>query len=625
MCGIVGVFAKEVDVIPNIMSGLKKLEYRGYDSAGVAVITSSGISRELETCKTLGNVDVLNKKIFPKDEDGLKAPIGIGHLRWATHGGVTLENAHPIVIGEEGQLQLALVHNGIIENHNVLRKALLQDGVSFKGQTDTEVVANCLYQAISKLGNYSVEAIMSAVSEVIAKLEGQFAIAMIFDAAPDMLIGFRRNAPLVLGMNDKLCYIASDAFVVHNSIHEIQYLEDNDIAIFNAGVLHIQNQGVDVTKQRKLLPKLAHDEGAYDKLGYNYHMLKEIYEQPKLFPEIAKIYFDKEVFEVLKIDWPSVKHIHIIACGTAFYAGCVGKYWLEHFSKINTSAEIASEFLYRSPVIDKSDVCLFISQSGETADTLAAMKYAKSIGVRTVLITNVPGSSMTREADFVLHTKAGIEIGVAATKTFFAQLIVLCALVDYISAKRDERNKLINAEKLDVMHAKLKEVMRQDDFISKIAEFLQDQKHIIFLGRNVLYPIALEGALKMKEITYISAEGLAAGELKHGPIAIVEEGAPVIVLAPYVVGDENYLFSKIASNIQEVQARGAKIILVSTKEGCKVLENLVYKSVIMPEIDPWLSPILYCIPMQLMAYYTALRMGLNIDQPRNLAKSVTVE
>jgi glucosamine--fructose-6-phosphate aminotransferase (isomerizing) len=610
MCGIIGIISKE-DVVERLISGLKRLEYRGYDSAGIAV-KSFDDEHKISRVRAEGKISNLEEAV--KNESPVGS-IGIGHTRWATHGVPTLVNAHPHI-----SENIAVVHNGIIENFLEIRKELESEGVEFYTETDTEVIPNLLQKFINE-GKSPKDAMLATIN----RLKGAYAIGAIFSGDEDIMLVAKQGSPLAIGYGSDEMYIASDAIALAPLTDNICYLEDGDFAVLTTKRAEIfDNTGQVAAREIK---KVATEDIMVDKAHYDHYMLKEIYEQPTVIGTNLKSYYNPVTGKInlpdFSFDLQNIESINIIACGTSFYAGMVAKYWIEQLARVPVNIDIASEFRYRNPVFKDGGLTIVISQSGETADTLAAMRFAKQNGQHTLAVVNVNSSSMAREADAVLETHAGPEIGVASTKAFTTQLMSMAC---FTLALADSK-KSISAEQeaklsysLSQMSSRMVDIFHHDSSIEDLSKELIKASHIIYIGRGHTYPLALEGALKLKEITYIPAEANAAGELKHGPIALVDDSIPIIAIAP---SDE--LFEKTAANINEVVARGGKVILLSDKKGIKRLGKIVYKTIELPEADPFAAPILYSIPIQLIAYYVALAKGTDVDQPRNLAKSVTVE
>ena len=607
MCGIIGIVGKE-PVAERLVDGLKRLEYRGYDSAGVASLNDGVIERRRAEGKLVNLVRELRDAPLPGN-------IGIAHTRWATHGAPTTSNAHPHATRE-----VALVHNGIIENFKVLRDELIAKGRTFDSQTDTEVVAHL----VSDLVEQGVSP-REAVAQVLPRLHGAFALAILFRSHPDLLIGARLGSPLVVGYGDGETYLGSDALALAPLTQRIAYLEEGDwVVITRAGaeIFDKDNQPV----ERPVT--ISGVSGAMiDKGNHRHFMQKEIFEQPVVVAQTLNSYLRRMENQVslpdMDFDLGSVKRITIVACGTSFYAGMVAKYWFEKFARIPVDIDVASEFRYRDPVLEKGGLALFISQSGETADTLAALRHAKAAGQVIAVVVNVPTSSMAREADLLLPTHAGPEIGVASTKAFTCQLAVLAALAANLARAAGRLTPEEEAQivwHLSEAPAAMNEALSHDGEIEAMAYLIAPARDVLYLGRGPDYPMALEGALKLKEISYIHAEGYAAGEMKHGPIALIDDAVPVIVIAP-----SGPLFEKTVSNMQEVQARGSKVVLISDAEGIAQAGENCMATIEMPKVHPLIAPLVYAVPVQLLAYHVAVAKGTDVDQPRNLAKSVTVE
>ena len=607
MCGIVGIVGKS-EVAQRLFDGLKRLEYRGYDSAGICTIDHGELARR----RAEGKLDNLAREL---SREPLGGTIGIAHTRWATHGAPTVDNAHPHIVGP-----VAIVHNGIIENFKPLREELIADGRKFSSETDTEVVAHLVAREVE--GGASPQ---DAVATVLPRLQGAFAIAFLFRDYPDLIIGARMGAPLTVGYGDGENYLGSDALAVAPWTQRIAYLDEGDWAIIRREQIQIfdrENQPVD----REIVESGA-SSAAVEKGNYRHYMQKEIFEQPIVVAQTLQSYvrpFEGEVaLPTGDLDLASIGRVTIVACGTSFYAGMVAKYWIEQFARVPVDIDVASEFRYRQPVLEPGGLALFISQSGETADTLAALRHARSEKQRIAVVVNVPTSSMAREADLLLPTHAGPEIGVASTKAFSCQLAVLAAFSANLARAKGRMTR--EDEKEIVAHlqeapAALNAALGHDDDIAAMAHLIAPARDVLYLGRGPDYPLALEGALKLKEISYIHAEGYAAGEMKHGPIALIDEAVPVIVLAP-----SGPLFEKTVSNMQEVRARGGKIVLISDAKGLEEAGEGCIATIEMPEVHPLIAPLVYAVPVQLLAYHVAVAKGTDVDQPRNLAKSVTVE
>ncbi|MDQ4419636.1 glutamine--fructose-6-phosphate transaminase (isomerizing) [Sphingobium sp. DEHP117] len=607
MCGIIGIVGKE-DVAERLLDGLKRLEYRGYDSAGIATVHDGAIERRRAEGK-LGN---LSKELRDEPLPGI---IGIAHTRWATHGAPTTANAHPHATRE-----VALVHNGIIENFKPLREELIARGRHFDSQTDTEVVAHLVSEKIEQ--GASPE---EAVRDVLPRLHGAFALAILFRAHPDLLIGARLGSPLVVGYGEGETYLGSDALALAPLTQKIAYLEEGDWVVVTRAGARIFDRDNNPVERPVTVSGVS---GAMiDKGNHRHFMAKEIYEQPVVVAQTLRSYLRRMENQVslpdMDFDLGQVKRVTIVACGTSYYAGLVAKYWFEKFARVPVDIDVASEFRYRDPVLEPGGLALFISQSGETADTLAALRHARAQNQIIAVVVNVPTSSMAREADLLLPTHAGPEIGVASTKAFTCQLAVLAAL----AANLARANGRLSAEEeaeivwhLSEAPAAMNQALSHDAEIEAMAHLVAPARDVLYLGRGPDYPMALEGALKLKEISYIHAEGYAAGEMKHGPIALIDDNVPVIVIAP-----SGPLFEKTVSNMQEVQARGGKVVLISDAEGIAQAGEGCMATIEMPKVHPLIAPLVYAVPVQLLAYHVAVAKGTDVDQPRNLAKSVTVE
>jgi glucosamine--fructose-6-phosphate aminotransferase (isomerizing) len=607
MCGIVGI-AGNSDVAQRLFDGLKRLEYRGYDSAGICTIDGGELARR----RAEGKLDNLAAEL---GREPLGGTIGIAHTRWATHGAPTVGNAHPHIAGP-----VALVHNGIIENFKPLRDELIGDGREFLSETDSEVVAHLVAREIER-GSTPQE----AVATVLPRLHGAFAIAFLFRDHPDLIIGARMGAPLTVGYGKGENYIGSDALALAPLTQRIAYLDEGDWVVARRDSVEIfdrQNQPV----EREIVQSGASAE-RMDKGNHAHFMRKEIFEQPIVVAQTLQSYvrpFEGEVaLPTADLDLAAINRVTIVACGTSFYAGMVAKYWIEQFARVPVDIDVASEFRYRQPVLEPGGLALFVSQSGETADTLAALRHARAEQQRIAVVVNVPTSSMAREADLLLPTHAGPEIGVASTKAFTCQLAVLAALAANLArAKgrltRDEEKAIVGH--LQEAPAAINAALNHDEEIAAMAHLIAPARDVLYLGRGPDYAMALEGALKLKEISYIHAEGYAAGEMKHGPIALIDEHVPVIVLAP-----SGPLFEKTVSNMQEVRARGGKIVLITDARGLDAAGEGTMATIEMPAVHPLIAPLVYAVPVQLLAYHVAVLKGTDVDQPRNLAKSVTVE
>lgn len=609
MCGIIGIIGKR-DVAPLLVDGLQRLEYRGYDSAGIATLIDGGIDRRRAEGKLVNLQNVLAEQL-------LGGTTGIGHTRWATHGVPSENNAHPHM-GEN----TAIVHNGIIENYQELRDELATRGVTFTSETDTEVVAHMI-SAYLEDGLSPKE----AVGKLLPRLEGAFAFVMIFKGEHDLMIGARRGSPLAIGYGEGEMFFGSDALALAPLTRRISYLEEGDWAVLthdSAEVFDTESNPVE-----RAVVQTAVSGAMVGKGNFPHFMLKEIYEQPTVVGDTLSTVLNPAAQTItlpdLPVDLADVPKITITACGTAYYAGMVAKYWLEQLARVPVEVDFASEFRYRNPPLPKDGLAMFISQSGETMDTLEALRLCKREGQHVLSVVNVPESTIDRESDAILRTHAGPEIGVASTKAFTTQLTVLaCFAIGVAKARgvlsREREAQLASA--LAEVPGRVAEVLNHDDHIRELSQIVAKARDVLYLGRGASFPIALEGALKLKEISYIHAEGYAAGEMKHGPIALIDENVPIVVVAP---NDE--LFEKTASNVQETIARGGKVIFLSDKEGIAKMERQAKPaaSIELPTVDPFVAPILYTVPVQLLSYHTAVLKGTDVDQPRNLAKSVTVE
>jgi glucosamine--fructose-6-phosphate aminotransferase (isomerizing) len=608
MCGIVGILGRG-PVAEQLVDSLKRLEYRGYDSAGVATLEGGRLERR----RAEGKLKNLESRLRAEP---LKGFTGIGHTRWATHGKPTENNAHPHATD-----RVAVVHNGIIENFHELREALQKKGIIFSTETDTEIVVHLVDDLLSQ-GMAPVD----AIRETLAKLRGAFALGFIFAGQDDLMIGARNGPPLAIGYGNGEMYLGSDAIALGPFTDNISYLEDGDwVVLTHKGATVYDRNNAIVHRE---VVKHGPTTSLVDKANYRHFMAKEIHEQPEVVGHTLARYVDMATERValpisLPFNFKDIQRISITACGTASYAGYVAKYWIERFGRIPVEIDVASEFRYREAPLRKGDLAIFISQSGETADTLAALRYAKAQGVHTLSVVNVPTSTIARESEVVLPTLAGPEIGVASTKAFTCQLMVLAALAVAVGRGRgelseDDETKLVRG--LVEVPRLIAAALTTEPQIEKLAREIAKSKDVLYLGRGTSFPLALEGALKLKEISYIHAEGYAAGELKHGPIALIDENMPVVVIAPH-----DRVFEKTVSNMQEVAARGGNIILMTDAKGAAeaTVDSLV--TIILPDMAATFTPIIYAIPVQLLAYHTAVVMGTDVDQPRNLAKSVTVE
>ena len=607
MCGIVGIAGRE-DAALTILESLKRLEYRGYDSAGIATLVKGRIERRRAPGKLSGLDKVLRETPLP-------GSTGIGHTRWATHGVPNETNAHPHISD-----RVAVVHNGIIENFHELRAELEKKGHKFHTETDTEVSVHLITEYLNQ--GLSPE---KAASVAIKRLKGAYALAMIFTGEDGLMIGARQGPPLAVGYGQKEMFLGSDAFALAPLTNRVAYLEDGDWAVVKADSVAIYDaQDRPVNREIQIT---SVSSSLVDKGAHRHFMAKEIFEQPEVVGNTLNTVINAATQSVtlpkMPFDFANLPKMTMIACGTASFATLVGKYWFESIARMPVEIDVASEFRYREAPLPRGGLALFVSQSGETADTLAALRYCKEHGQHIASVLNVAGSSIARESEVVFPTHAGPEIGVASTKAFTCQLSVLAALA--IAAGR-ARNTISRDAEIRLTRT-LMEVPRhmisllaQDSIYQALAHELAKARDVLYLGRGLSYPIALEGALKLKEISYIHAEGYAAGEMKHGPIALIDEAVPVVVIAPY-----DSLFDKTISNMQEVMARKGKVILISDKRGHELAGNKVWARIEVPEVDPFITPLLYAVPVQLLAYHTAVVKGTDVDQPRNLAKSVTVE
>ncbi len=610
MCGIVGVVSNN-DVSKKLYNGLSNLEYRGYDSVGMCFVHNNKFNIK----KGVGKLEEVNKKI---DFLKFKGNAGIAHCRWSTHGGATVENAHPHV---DCTNKISVVHNGIIENYSELKEELIKNGHKFSSETDTEVIAHLIEE------NLKANGIEDAVRHALNRLEGSYALGILYSEKPEMLFAARNESPLVIGLGNNENFIASDVPSILSYTKKIIYIEDKEMAVLTKNECKIFD--LNGKLKNKKITEINWSAEAAQKSGYNHFMLKEIHEQPRAIADTLNerikgndIVFEKE-FNLTNGYLKKIKRIIIIACGTSWHASLVGEFMLEELAKIPVDVEYASEFRYRNPLLDKDTLVIAISQSGETADTIAALKEAKKLGVKTLSICNVMGSSITRISDGIIYTRAGPEIGVASTKAFTTQLAVLYILTILLSKVR----KTLNEKQIkDMIYGirriplQLQSVLDEDDEIMKCAELYHRKLNSIYLGRGVNFPIALEGALKLKEVSYIHAEGYPAAEMKHGPIALIDKNMPVVVIAPHDI----YTYKKVLGNIEEVKARGGIIIAIAT-EGNKEIPQKANHTIFIPKTLYTLSSILATVPLQLLAYHIAEKLGRDIDKPRNLAKSVVVE
>ena len=606
MCGIIGIISSK-EVSSRIINSLKKLEYRGYDSAGIATL----VDGHIKEVKCEGRVDLLEKDIA---KFNLKGDIGIGHVRWATHGKPSKVNAHP-----HSSDQVSVVHNGIIENSTILKKLLEKKGYIFKSQTDTEVIAHLVTDYLKK------NSLKETIIKVLKKLHGSFALGIIFKDRNDLMIGARRGSPLAVGYGPKENYLGSDSYALKSMTNKISYLDDEEFCIIKKDQIDFfQKNGVKINKK---VMNLSKEETSYDKGDYKYFMEKEIEEQPSTINECINEYVDKYNSQINIYNFPwkinTLKSIVLIGCGTAYHSCLIAKYWFEKNTNLDVGIDIASEFRYRNVRFKKDCLYIFVSQSGETADTYAALKLCKKNKMKTCAVVNVIESSIARDADLVLPIHCGQEIGVASTKAFLGQMLVLYILSIKISFDQKIINKKVYKSKikniLSLSNA-AKKTLKLDHKLLNIGKVFAKAKGCMFLGRGYSFPIALEGALKLKELAYVHAEGYPAGEMKHGPLALIEEGMPVVVIAPR---DEHY--KKTMSNMQEVIARGAKVLLITNKNKDEIISENIWEQIEVDKLDDEIIPFLTTIPLQKLAFYSALDKGYDIDKPRNLAKSVTVE
>ena len=607
MCGIVGILGNH-EASPILVDALKRLEYRGYDSSGIATINDGVLERRREIGKLVNLADKLVHQ-------PLKGKIGIGHTRWATHGSPTLANAHPQKTGK-----VAVVHNGIIENFKKLRDELISNGANFQSETDTETIAQLCMSFIDGGDDPKI-----AAKKTLARLEGAYALCFLFHGYDNLLIAARKGSPLAIGHGNGEMFVGSDAIALAPMTNQVTYLEEGDWAVITRESLEIRDTNGTKIKRSKQTLDLNTQNVA--KGNHKHFMAKEIAEQPSVLADAIQHNLntsrDKLEISDLELDFKNINRITLVACGTAFLACNVAKYWFEKIARISIDLDVASEFRYREPPVEKNNLAIFVSQSGETADTLAALRYCNKNKMKTLGIVNVDESTIAREASMSMQIHAGPEIGVASTKAFSCQLSILYFLV--IKAAK-EKDIIDNNQEAELVKSILQlpsiivDALSLESEIKLAAQELSKASNAIFLGRGAMYPLALEGALKLKEISYIHAEGYASGELKHGPIALVDENMPVIVLAP-----KDELFDKTVSNMHEVMARGGKVLLITDTAGASEAQEGAWKTIIMPKIANDLAPILYSIPAQLLAYHTAVSKGTDVDQPRNLAKSVTVE
>ena len=606
MCGIIGINSKK-PVSASIINSLKKLEYRGYDSAGIATLSAGSINE----VKLEGRVDNLEKNSVVQNMEGT---IGIGHVRWATHGLPNSVNAHP-----HSSQNVSVVHNGIIENSTLLKKFLVGKGHKFKSQTDTEVIVHLITE------NLKTENIINSITKTLKSLHGSFALGIIFKDQPDLIIGARRGSPLAVGYGPNENYLGSDSYALKSMTNKITYLSDGEFCVIKKDQVEFFNE--DGIKINKKVLELSSEEEKYDKGDYKHFMAKEIEEQPTTLKNGIKEYLDTSNNDINIFNFPwkinEISTITLIGCGTAYHSCLMAKYWFEELTTLNVNVDIASEFRYRKNRFKKDTLYVFVSQSGETADTYAALSLCKSKEMKTCSVVNVIESSIARDSEFVLPIHCGIEIGVASTKAFLGQILILYLLALKLGfLRKDLKRELFNKKLKDLKELPdlVQQTLLTDNKIQTISKTFNEAKGSMFLGRGFSYPIALEGALKLKELSYIHAEGYPAGEMKHGPLALIEEGMPVVVLAPR---DDYY--KKTISNMQEVIARGAKVLLITNKSKDEIISENIWETIEVETTNADLLPFLLTVPLQKLAYYSALKKGYDIDKPRNLAKSVTVE
>ena len=606
MCGIIGITSSN-EVTTRIITSLKKLEYRGYDSAGIATLSNGNINE----VKCEGRVEALEKNII---QTNISGSIGIGHVRWATHGRPSTINAHP-----HSSEAVSVVHNGIIENSTLLKKTLEKQGYKFKSQTDTEVIVHLVTEYLKENN------LKDTIIKVLKKLHGSFALGIIFKDHPDLIVGARRGSPLAVGYGPSEHYLGSDSYALKSMTNKISYLNDGEFCILKKDLVEFFD--TEGTKVNKKILNLSKDEQNYEKGEYKYFMAKEIDEQPETLKNCVNEYIDKHNKEINIYNFPwkikEISSVVLIGCGTAYHSCLVAKYWFEKNTNLDVSVDIASEFRYRKIRFKKDSLYIFVSQSGETADTFAALDLCKRNNVKTCAIVNVVESSIARDADLVLPIHCGPEVGVASTKAFLGQMLVLyllCTKLSYEQKSIDKKKYVKKIDDLLSLSNSAKKTLTTDDKMQTLGKDFANSKGSMFLGRGYSYPIALEGALKLKELAYVHAEGYPAGEMKHGPLALIEEGMPVVVIAPR---DEHY--KKTISNMQEVISRGAKVLLITNKSADEVYSENIWEQIEVDHISDELIPFLTTIPLQKLAYYSALDMGYDIDKPRNLAKSVTVE
>ena len=606
MCGIIGINSNK-PVSASIINSLKKLEYRGYDSAGIATL-SKGLINEI---KSEGRVDNLEKNSLVKNMEGT---IGIGHVRWATHGAANSLNAHP-----HSSQNVSVVHNGIIENSTILKKFLINKGHKFKSQTDTEVIVHLITEHLK------TEDMISSITKTLKQLHGSFALGIIFKDKPDLIVGARRGSPLAVGYGPNENYLGSDSYALKSMTNKVTYLNDGEFCIIKKDHVEFFNEGG--TKINKKVLELSSEEEKYDKGDYKHFMAKEIEEQPTTIKNGIKEYIDTSNNDINIYNFPwkinEISSITLIGCGTAYHSCLMAKYWFEELTSLDVNIDIASEFRYRKNRFKKDSLYVFVSQSGETADTFAALDLCKKNDMKTCAVVNVIESSIAREANFVLPIHCGTEIGVASTKAFLGQILILYILALKLGLLKNDivRNVFLTKLKdLKELPKLIEQTLMTDNKIQSISSTFNEAKGSMFLGRGFSFPIALEGALKLKELSYIHAEGYPAGEMKHGPLALIEEGMPVVVLAP-----RDSYYKKTISNMQEVIARGAKVLLITNKSKDEIISENIWETIEVESTNDDLLPFLLTIPLQKLAYYSALKKGFDIDKPRNLAKSVTVE
>ncbi|MFQ0814158.1 glutamine--fructose-6-phosphate aminotransferase [Brucella anthropi] len=607
MCGIIGIIGND-QVAPRLVDALKRLEYRGYDSAGIATLQNGKLDRR----RAEGKLVNLEKRLAGEPLPGV---IGIGHTRWATHGRPVERNAHPHITA-----RLAVVHNGIIENFAELRAMLEAEGCTFETETDTEAVAHLVTRELEK-GKSPVE----AVRDSLPHLKGAFALAFLFDGDEELLIGARQGPPLAVGYGEGEMFLGSDAIALAPFTDTIAYLEDGDWAVLTRKGVSIFDE--DNNPVERPIQKSQNTNMLVSKGNHRHFMQKEMFEQPEVISHTLANYLDLATGKVRKeaigVDFSKIDRLTISACGTAYYAATVAKYWFEQIARLPVDSDIASEFRYREMPLSKDSLALFVSQSGETADTLASLRYCKAEGLKIASVVNVTGSTIARESDAVFPTLAGPEIGVASTKAFTCQLSAMASLAIAAARARgaiDEAREQELVRQLCEAPRFINQVLKLEDQIAAVCHDLSKVNHVLYLGRGTSFPLAMEGALKLKEISYIHAEGYAAGELKHGPIALIDETIPVIVIAP-----SDRLYEKTVSNMQEVAARGGRIILITDKKGAQGASVDTMATIVLPDVPEFITPLVYALPIQMLAYHTAVLMGTDVDQPRNLAKSVTVE